>query len=112
MACTSKDTEKLVHMYKIYLQSGKGPTARTINTVNINTTVKIEGEALALMNYESCWRDKPPCDDEADYQVVPIEVITSFLSISRNYGGDYNAAITECFMKLGASGTYKAKNKP
>ncbi|NBO17825.1 MAG: hypothetical protein EBV03_01095 [Proteobacteria bacterium] len=99
-------------MYQIYLESGKMPKTRTVNTVNAGKTIKLEGEVQGLMNYEECWKRKPPCDEPADYQVVPIESLSSVGEITHSYGGDNNKLLLECVMKIGASGTYKAKNKP
>lgn len=112
VSCSSKHLDQVVMMYKIYLLSGKAPQSRTINTLNVNNTVKLEGEVMGLMNYEPCWKNKPPCDEQADYQIASLDVVTSFTEMARNYGGNYNIALQECFMKLGSSGTYKAKNKP
>lgn len=111
--CYAADTELAVGMYNIYLQSGRTPKMKSKGVDYLETSVRINGTAIGLMNYEPCWREKPACHAPADYRELPLTVTLSQSEFAEKYGEDHaDVAVLECFMKIGAGGKYQARNRP
>lgn len=107
--CSSPDSEVVKEMYEIYLQSGKTPVAKVQTITPVNKSLKINAHVIGLGNYEECWKEKPPCDDEAEIIKVTVELVSSVEEITKRFNGRTDTAALDCFMKIGASGKYKAK---
>ncbi len=102
--CTSKDTDKIKILYKAYVDSGKEPTPKIENYNHIGTSgvsLNVNGTLVGITNYESCWRDSPPCTSRAYYDKVAINFLTSTTEIKSTFGGKADNALVECFRRLG-----------
>lgn len=99
--CTSRDSERLKGMYKMYVKSGIEPRPQLQGHTVTGSAVNVTGTVTGVMNYESCWKDSPPCNKPAQYDTATITFITTNAEVRNVYDGHADNALTECFRKLG-----------
>lgn len=102
--CMAEKTEtpKLQTLYKAYLESGQLPVGKLLSHQAIgNSGMNVNGIVTGITKYEACWKDKPPCSVDAQYESTNISFITSATEITKVYNGNATIALLECFRKLG-----------
>ncbi len=104
LSCMADTSElpKLKVLYKAYVESGRPPVAKLLNHQAIGTVgISINGVVTGLTEFESCWKDNPPCHTDAQYDSANINFITSANELTKVYQGNASIALLECFRKLG-----------
>ncbi|MBY0407537.1 MAG: hypothetical protein K2Q01_07580 [Rickettsiales bacterium] len=110
LSCLSKENEAIGQLYKIYVKTGYAPQGRIDDYTDLGTGVSVNGTLTGITNYESCWKDSPPCDRKAEYASVHINFLTTTTEVQKVYGSDPKNVLQECFRKIGLAAQKKSSS--